>query len=148
MIERKQFHIKHLDIAEVEISFKPLLEMEGVRFILGQLPQPNADARTLLYDGRVVCFMGYIVTHPGVAEVWLFPTVYFQQYAIVVREICKTIDELAGSFKWHRIQTVVQNNDKHRKWMKTLGFEEEGVLRKYFQKQDYIMSAKIFDWGE
>lgn len=149
MTRRLPFNYGHLELLDLQEDFKPILELDGVRFVLSKLPQPNADGLTLICDGRILCCCGYIQLLPGVAEVWLFPSIYFRDHSVtVVREIDGYLAALAETFHWHRIQTVTQNIEQHRKWMKVLGFDEEGVLKKYHRKQDYIMSARYFEGSE
>lgn len=146
MIKRILFHVKHLDILELQSEYRPLLDFDGVRFVLNNLPLPNADALTLMYDGRILCCFGYIQILPGVAEVWLLPSVYMSTNAVaLVREVNGYLESTAEIFNWHRIQTITQNVGQHRRWMKVLGFIEEGCLKNYHEKKDYIMSARYFD---
>lgn len=148
MIRRVLFNVEHLNILELQPDFSPILNFDGVRFILSKLPLPNADALTLMDDGRILCCFGYIQLLPGVAEVWLLPSVYVRDSPVaLVSEVKGYLESTAKVFQWHRIQTVTQDIPYHRKWMHVLGFEEEGVLKKYFDKQDYIMSARYFDWS-
>ena len=149
MIKRVLFKYDHLELLDLQEEYKPMLDMDGVRFILKQLPQPNADGLTLMVDGIVVCCFGYIQLLPGVAEVWLLPSVYMRDHSIsVVREVKGYLDSTAEVRGWHRIQTVTRDILEHRKWMGVLGFVEEGTMKRYYKKEDYIISARYFDWSK
>lgn len=149
MIKRVLFNYEHLNLLELQPEYLPVLNMDGVRFVLKQLPLKYADALTLMDDGQILACFGYVQVLPGVAEVWLLPSVYVNGNAIaLVREVDGYLKSTAEIMGWHRIQTVTQDIDQHRKWMKVLGFEEEGVLKKYYQQKDYIMSARYFDWSK
>lgn len=146
MMKRVLFNKSHLDIMDIQEEYKPLLGLEGIRFIMDRLPLPGADGMTLVCDGQILCCFGYITLIPGVAEVWLFPSVYVRSHSIAfVREVNGFIESTAKVLNWHRVQTLTQDLPEHRKWMKILGFAEEGVMKKYHEKKDYIMSARYFD---
>src|SRR5665213_1701191 len=139
MIKRVLFNYSHLDLLELQPEYESLLDYDGVRFVLKILPQPNADALTLMYDGRIIACFGYIQVLPGVAEVWLLPSIYMGTCFIpLVKEVDGYLKSTAEIFKWHRIQTVTQDIEQHRKWMQVLGFVEEGVMKKYLKGNDYV----------
>lgn len=145
MTKRILFHHKHLDLIELAPGFDEILNLDGVRFSLSLLPTANADALTLMCDGKIICCFGYIQILPGVAEVWLFPSVYAKDRSIVlVKEVSGYLESTAKVRGWHRIQTVTQQDAGHLKWMEVLGFCEEGVMERYFNKKNYVMSARYF----
>lgn len=147
-MRRVLFNRNHLDVMDLQESYRPILGLEGIRFVLDRLPLPGADGMTLIEDGRVLCCFGYITLIPGVAEVWLFPSVYVRDHSVsFVREVKGYIESTAQVMKWHRVQTLTQNINQHRKWMDVLGFEEEGTMKKYHEQKDFIMSARYFDWS-
>ena len=149
MINRVLFNIAHLDVLDLQEDYKPLLAMDGVRFILKQLPLPNADGLTLMIDGRIICCFGYIQLLPGVAEVWLLPSIYMKDAPLaLVREVDGYLKSTAEVRGWHRIQTITRDIDMHRKWMHVLGFKEEGKMEKYYLGDDYYLSARLFDWSK
>jgi hypothetical protein len=146
MIKRVLFNINHLDIFDLQEEYRPLLSFSGVRFVLDKLPLPGADALSLVVDGRILCCFGYIQLLPGVAEVWLLPSIYAKDHPVaLVKEVNGYLESTAKVLGWHRIQTVTQCIYQHRKWMQVLGFVEEGVMKQYLDKKDYIMSARYFD---
>lgn len=144
-IKRVLFNKHHLELMEIQEEFKPLLQLDGVRFVLDRIPLPGADGLTLMCNGQILVCFGYIHIVPGVVEVWLFPSVYVQKYPLtLVTEVIGYLESTAKVLNWHRVQTVTQDNAQHRKWMKTLGFVEEGLMKYYLNKQDYVMSARYF----
>lgn len=148
-MKRINFHISHLDLLDLQPEYRDVLNFDGVRFTLSRLNPPNSDAMTLMYEGRVICCMGYIQILPGVAEVWLLPSIYLSDCTVsFVKEVHGFLGAIAKTFRWHRIQTVTKDSVQHRKWMKVLGFVEEGILKNYYDQKDYIMSARYFDRGE
>lgn len=145
MIDRIPFHVEHLNLLKSDDEYKDsLLSFDHVRAVLANLPgSPKADAVTFMCDGRVFACMGFWTISPGVVEVWLFPSIYVREHPIpFVRTVTNYIDALAKTFDWHRVQTVTKMDSKHRDWMKTLGFVEEGVMKAFYKKQDFVMSAR------
>jgi hypothetical protein len=146
MIKRVLFNKSHLDVMELSSEYLPVLKLDGVRFILDRIPCPGADGVTLVIDGKLICSFGYVVLLPGVAEVWLFPSIYACDHAVsFVREVKGYIESTAKVLNWHRVQTVTEDIPQHRKWMSVLGFVEEGIMKKYLDQQTFILSARYFD---
>lgn len=142
------FHSKHLEVMDVRpLDKQSVLALDAVRYVLEKMEGQN-DAITLMYDGRIIACMGFWNLLPGVAEVWLIPSVYVKTVPkFFVREVNRYLTQVAETCAWHRAQTVTRSDLFHRRWMKALGFVEEGVMKQYHEKQDYIMSARYFTPG-
>lgn len=149
MVERKLFHVSHLDLIQVKPEYRELLNSDKVKFVLSNIPGgEQGDALTVMIDGRVVACFGYFLILPGVVEVWLLPSVYVHDHAIIfVKLVRRYLEQTANVFGWHRIQTVTKATSEHRRWMNVLGFCEEGIMKKYLNKEDYVMSARYFERG-
>lgn len=142
------FQPQHIEIAEVRS-----LEKDGILNVPDLVARLTAlekigDATTLIFDGRIVGFTGYLEMWPGVCEVWLIPTVYIRTAIRPVSVLLRRyVESLADTFKFHRMQTIAPNDELHNRWMKWLGFKEEGLLEQYSQsKQDYQQWARIYRW--
>ena len=148
MLKRVLFKVEHLEVMDVrQIELDDLLALDTVRYFLKQM-SGRIDAVTWVHKGRIIACAGFFCPLPGTAEVWLIPSVYVKEVPILfVREVRSYLEVLAETFKWNRIQTVTRVDNFHRKWMKVLGFEEEGVMKKYRDGQDYIISARYFNWS-
>lgn len=147
MVDRIKFHVEHLKLIEpVDETQNSLTSQTRVMEMLQNLDNlPNAHGMTLVLDGRILACIGCIEFSPGVAEVWLFASKRIKEHPIVfVRHVKHMVEIYAKTFGWHRIQTVTKVTDVHRKWMKTLGFVEEGTMKYLYKKEDYIMSARYF----
>lgn len=150
MIERILFHPKHLDLIQIRDEYRQMIfNSENAKYALNNIPGgKEGDALTLIIDGRIMACFGYFFLWEKTVQGWLLPSIYIQDHPIVfVRIIRRYLDQTAELFQWQRIQTVTEFNEKHRHWMKVLGFVEEGVMKKYFNNQDYIMSARYFERG-
>lgn len=147
-LERLLFKPDHIEVAQVRSHEKDgLLDVPDLKARLTALEQIG-DATTLVYDGRIVGFSGFLEMWPGVCEVWLIPTVYIHTAALpVARTLKGYVRSLSDTFKFHRMQTNAPDDELHNRWMKYLGFECEGVLTQYSQsKINYKMWARIFTW--
>lgn len=150
MIERVTFHPKHLDILQIQDEYRnTVLNLDNAKTLLNNIPGgEQGEALTLMIDGRILACCGYFLVLPGVAQVWVLPSIYVHDHSLIfVRVIDRYLKSLFKTFDWHRMQTVTEVNDKHRRWMKVLGFKEEGIMEQYFNGRDYIMSARLLKKG-
>jgi hypothetical protein len=141
--------VEHINVMDVRpLDRDTVLVLKDVRFVLEHLPE-KAEALTLLWDGRIFACMGFWSPLPGMAEVWLIPSIYVKYNALgFVRTVDHYLKIAAETFLWGRVQTVTRMDMFHRRWMESLGFVEEGVMKNYYQGQDYILSARYFNWGK
>lgn len=85
----------------------------------------------------------------GVGVVWSafhYDRPYTKSEILFVYKAAKGVmSEAFADMKLHRIQTtVVVKDSRSLRWCKILGFEEEGVLRKYDdKKQDHMMLSIV-----
>lgn len=104
----------------------------------------KGEAYTLTIDGKVICIAGLFEMWPGVAEVWTLMSDEAHRYGIAItRFIKKLIAEHTGDY--HRVQcTVAEDYEISHKWLNVLGFEREGLLRKFARTGDsYYMYARV-----
>jgi RimJ/RimL family protein N-acetyltransferase len=149
-MELKQiiFKPEHLEVADIRpLESNGILNLPETQTRLEKLSQIG-DATTLIYDGRIIGFTGFLEIWPGVAEIWLIPTIYIQTASLTVARLLKNyVKVLAKTFKLHRLQTVAPDDELHNRWMSWLGFQEEGLLRQYSQfKMDYKQWARVYKW--
>ncbi len=102
-------------------------------------------ARTLRYDGKIICFFGWMEFWPGVCEVWVIPSVEVPKYPLVfARYLKKEMSEGQVVLGYHRVQATAIDDDMHNRFFKFLGFKSEGILKKFSAEgQDYRMWARI-----
>lgn len=142
---RELFHVKHLDVMDIRpIDRDVVRRFNGVRFLLDNSPL----SMTVIYEGRIIACMGFIEVLPGVAEGWIIPSIYVKNIPkLFAREVRWYIEAQAKTFKWHRVQTLSRPDEHDQRWMRFLGFEKEGVMKQYLGKEDFVMSARYFNWG-
>jgi len=134
-LERVVFDIKHLDIANLDIK-----EFEGIEYTQETINRIQGMAAlgvamTLMWDGRIVGFTGYLPLWKGVVEVWLIPTKYVNvKPLLLVRTLERYIRGIVRDHKLHRIQTIAIDDKPHSRFLQALGFESEGLARDYMAK--------------
>jgi len=105
----------------------------------------QGSVATCFMGDTVILILGYIEEWPGVIRVFVIPSVYVPQFAkSVVRFVKNSLARLASDFGYHRMFTESLANEQTDKWMRVLGFECEGTLKKYSaNKEDYKMWARV-----
>ena len=97
------------------------------------------------YGRPVLCF-GVSPQWYGVAELWMIPDKHLlrKHRFIFHRGAGKFMDFLMEELNLHRIHvTVLASNIKALKWIESISFQREGVLKKYtFDKKDMIMYSR------
>jgi hypothetical protein len=106
----------------------------------------RGEAFTAWIEDEVMFIGGMIPLFTGVAEVWsltgepvaLYPKAFH-------KAVNKMLDYWDSLYNLHRIQCkVVSEHERSREWLKRLGFQEEGLMRKYDAKgNDYYMYARV-----
>lgn len=139
------FHYEHLKLMDLRREeLESILNIGDIQTVLKQM-QGNAEAITLIHNGRIIACMGYFRILPGVAEVWLIPSVYVKTVPkLFIREVRRYLMALSETEHWHRCQTLTRCDSFHRRWMQSIGFIEEGTLHNYHQGENYIISARLF----
>jgi hypothetical protein len=104
-------------------------------------------AETAVVGGRVVCAYGIAPFMDTLAEVWLIPSVYVESTdgMKVARGAKKWLEEMRIDLGTKRMETLCLADEYHDRWMTFLGFECEGVKRKYYKDKDYKMWSRIWE---
>lgn len=94
---------------------------------------------TMMYQGKVLCILGFYELWPGVFNVWIFPSIYAAKHPVVfLRAARRYTQGILNDVPCHRLQSLAIADDLHRSWMTFLGFKKEGYLAKYTaDKVDY-----------
>lgn len=130
----------HLDLIDLRTR-----ESEDItREILENVVESSV-AVSVITEGRVVAILGYFEQWAGVYEVFLVPSTYLKTYAKSVLPLIKMyLDRLFKEHGAHRLQSSAHDDLQTDVFMEYIGFECEGVLRKYSaNKQDYKMWARL-----
>ena len=99
-----------------------------------------------LYDdsGEIIVCGGFIAGGwPGIADVWLIPSVSIGEYPLaVVKGVKGFLDATIERHNLYRVQATIMEPEV--KWIEMLGFEREGKLRKFGpNKEDKYIYARV-----
>jgi len=102
---------------------------------------------TVLDGGKPVLCFGVAPQWYGVAELWMIPDMYLvSKHKIKFHKGAKKfMDLIMEELNLHRIHvTVLASNIRAIKWIESISFKREGVLKKYtFDQKDMIIYSKI-----
>lgn len=101
---------------------------------------------TGIIDGKIVCAGGVRMIHPGCGEIWLIPTIHIHDHTkTFVKGLREWLFSVRKDLGLYRMQTICLNDDLHNRWMRFLGFEKEGIFRKFMQGRDYAVYARLWE---
>ncbi len=139
MIKIIPFKVEHLDCMEMREHEQGLIGSEDMKAFEGL-------SFTGLIDGRIISCGGVVIEKWGNAYVWQVPSVYVKDVKVsYCKYIRKWLDDIAQEYALNRFETTCVNDGLHNRWMKFLGFEVEGIKKKYINGQDYVMFAKVME---
>ena len=143
------FDVERLEASHLaEIRDRAVVEMMlGVDQLLDFWPHyKNGDGFIGRYDGDVVVASGVMNLWPGVGEAWALFTPEAQPVRRVIsRHFKRMFDLVIIANGYHRVQASVRADfTAGIRFAEWLGFEEEGVMKRYDAEQnDYLRMARI-----
>lgn len=107
----------------------------------------NGRLYTLLSsDGVLLGVIGGVIVWPGVASLGsIFTRAIYDHRIGMVRTTRRVIEAVMEEYSLHRMEMAVKKDypTGHR-WAEALGFQAEGILRKYnSSKEDYVMYGRV-----
>jgi len=152
VIKKIDFHVEHINmLSPRDYELRTVFNEESFVNRLGMLqgiresPDFFGDSWTFIVDGRILSCLGFLEIYKGVAEIWQIPSIFLERHVFAFSKAIKQlIENVAKEFKYQRFQTTSPDDDLHERWMKFLGFEKEGVLRRYVNGEDFIQYARLF----
>lgn len=118
--------------------------------VLGMLTEEYAQALvsqstvgwTGVLDGQVIGCAGIAECWPGRAEAW---TLLAPDAFDVFRHIHRVVRRVLADSPWHRVEMKVDADHAAAvRWAEHLGFEREGLMRKYTADQrDIFLYARV-----
>lgn len=134
----KKEHLELMDIREHEKSF--------LDDNVAQLLENSTVAFTGLYDGRIISAGGLNKINEKTADIWQVPSVYVKTVRLSYAKYIKAwVEEMAEVFELDRMETLCIDDDLHDRWMTFLGFEKEGVKRKFLNNKNYGMWGRLWE---
>lgn len=101
---------------------------------------------TLIVDEQMVASAGMVIHWPGMAELWAITTPLVEDYPLTFHRVVRDgLDKQITEHGLHRVEcTVLTNHKVSVKWLTKMGFDIEGIRRKYDPyKNDYFLMAKV-----
>lgn len=107
----------------------------------------NPYAYTALLDGAPIVLAGVLPLWLGVGEAWSYISSEATHRPFWLHRTVKRIfDQICMEHHFHRLQANCEENSKEIKWLISLGFKEEGLMKKYSpEKKDMVRLAKVID---
>ena len=117
---RKDFGV----LADADLSMRPYFDV-----VAGE----DGAAHSIIQDGHLVLSAGVWQLWPGVGEAWLLPSArLLARPRGPVRTVRRFLDEIAEREGYTRVQATTHADfERGERFLKWLGFEREGVLRKF-----------------
>ena len=109
----------------------------------------HAYARTLTYEGKPIAIGGVSPVWAGVGDLWVVMSDEgYQHPTILARHFRQLIQQAREVILAHRLQAAVHTKNKRQmNFLEKLGFEQEGVLRGYYEPdEDYHLYSIV--WRE
>jgi hypothetical protein len=122
----------HMDLLELRDHEANTMACDPLSGIAAKNIIEQSICSTMLYDGKIICILGFYNLFPGVINVWIFPSIYAAKHPIAfLRAAKKYTTAIFNDFPCHRLQSLAIADNLHRAWMSFLGFKKEGILKKY-----------------
>lgn len=146
-VETIPYDVHHIQVMDMRDEERAYLDGLGDGYErLVKAAEMSIEAGTFIYDGRILCCAGFMRLWPGVLEGWIIPSKWVSVAPIAfAKHMKRYIESVAKSFGCHRFQTSSNEGVVQERWMKFLGFEKEGTMKKYsYDKKDYHIYARLF----
>lgn len=101
---------------------------------------------TAVNNGKIICSGGIYPIWDGVGDAWFIGSSIIHDYPITVTKLVKkTLNELMNLNSFHRVQAYVRHDwEDAQRWIKVLGMQVEGVVRKYSPDgRDHILFSRV-----
>ncbi len=96
--------------------------------------------------GNIIIIGGVSLLWPHVGSAWSLTSDLIVKYKIWTHRITRDfLDTAIKVYSLHRIESIIlKNHNVSRRWAERLGFQREGLLRKYdSQGNDYWLYARV-----
>lgn len=131
----KMEHLDNFDYPEIGIDVRSTTQFALNYPEIRQVMAFTKDTKTIF-----ICGLSFI--SQGVWEAWLIPSKEIKKHAKdTVRSMKDFTDWLFDYQNTHRIQIAVE--DFNCKWAKAIGFQFEGIVKKYHKGVDHYMFIKV-----
>lgn len=91
--------------------------------------------------GTVIGVLGASYIGVGIWEGWFYPSIHVHKHPRALVKTSQEFSRLIVEKDMHRLQIAVL--DSHRKWAESIGFQFEGIVKKYHGNKDHFMYIKV-----
>lgn len=141
--EERSFSPEHVEMGSLRAHERSLFDrVPHFKAMLEHL-SVMGESWSLFKNGEFIAAGGVIPSHLGYGELWQVPSSQVGNYQL---PYCKALKHYVERFvhQYSRLQTTCIHDDLHNRWMRFLGFEKEGVLKRYgLDGQDYAIHARL-----
>lgn len=136
-------HLEGLHLADIYDTDPKLLSRWKA---LGEDIKNMGIATTIWADGQVLACIAIVRLYDGVGEVWTLASKRIQEHPLAyIKALRRGIEIHMSVMKlWRLHGTIRADFPSANKWIKTLGFEKEALLKKYGPGgEDHYMFARV-----
>lgn len=136
-----------------KMQIKHLMDIEGDLISLGiqiddrtRIACTEGESFAAVLDNKAIACGGVVIRWRGVGEAWAVISESMRKHPFTLHKAAvRVLDESIMKHRLHRIQaTVTADFGLGCKWLRSLGFEEEGIMKKYdLQLNDHIMYGRV-----
>jgi len=137
------FKKEHLECMEIREHERAILAQDVHK---GEGLEQSVIARTVIVNGQIVACYGIAINVFGSGDVWLIPSIHLPKHRITfLRYVTDLIRDWQAVLDIKRMQTASPDDVMHNRYMKFLGFECEGTMKKYALGVDYKMWGRLWE---
>lgn len=139
------FEMEHLDFILPNLREFELLGGTDFRSTVEVL-QSISCIVTFMHEGVPAAIFGATQRWEGVAEVWSLTTDQVDRAPVAFFKAClRGLDHIEKILKPQRVEAAVhERHARSCRWLEHLGFENEGLMRKYRQGTNYHRYARVW----
>ena len=142
--EIKPYAPEHLKMMDLDGPTRMAVGIYGTEKF-SKIIYGNGPAMTGFVDGNPVCIAGITMMWDGVGEAWALMASGFEKHKFFIhRNVIRFMHKEIIINNIKRLQAAADiKHEKAIRWLEHLGFEVEGIMRKYFNGHDYLRFARI-----
>lgn len=143
-LEIRKFKVEdYLEIERRKFDMLTFLHFPDPKAIATRLAR--GPSYTMVNSEHVIASGGILPLWKGVGEAWVVSSdLVPKHYMAFVRTVVGQLNKITKDMSLDRVQTTV--NVEHAvsiKWVEWMGFEREGLMRKFIGGQDYYRYARV-----
>lgn len=140
------FKTEHLDKLDIRLPGLVGMDIDRAYDMIPKYRKVGPAFSVFSDDGLLIVIAGVGIMWEGVGHAWSVPGVYADDYKVSFYKAIKSyLDKVIKENDLHRVQCYVHVDYViSQKYVEHLGFEREGLLRKFgSDKADYYIYARL-----